>query len=158
MRFVQWGSSNFDGLILVRASQFFLIQYCTQGAKILRRSMSGDQTSTNPFLDSSLIWPWLSSPISTSRSTKRNNYGNNSQTWLSNIHQLLFLQLTLFSLFTFQFFQELQGMRSRSVSILCKCICATFKSVNVVNMLLLAGSVTINHVVGIKTTFSFFVS
>ena len=44
-----------------------------------------------------------------------------------------------------------------SVFILCKYICATFKSVNVVDMSLLAGSVTINHV-GIKTTFSFFVA
>ena len=126
--------------------------------------MSGDQTSLNPFLDSTLIWPWLSSPISTSRqtghATERNNYGAVAQShaWLSSVHQPLFLKLTLFNLFTLQFLQELQGMRSRSVFILCKCICATFKSINVVDMSLLAGSVTINHVVGIKTTFSFFVS
>ena len=34
---------------------------------------------------------------------------HNSQTWLSSVHQPLFFQLTLFSFFTLQYFQELRA-------------------------------------------------
>ena len=40
--------------------------------------------------------------------TMRGALLHNSQTWLSNVLQSLFFQLPLFSLFTLQFFQELQ--------------------------------------------------
>ena len=62
---------------------------------------------------------------------------HNSQTCLSSVHQPLFLQPPLFGLFTLQF----------------KCL-----KVSTWLMSLLAGSVTIHHVVGTKTTFSFVVS
>ena len=99
----------------------------------------------------------------TGHATERNNYGTVAQFPDLAIKRSPAWPFSTFLPFSiFKSYEPTRDAKPFSFHTLqvpgCKCICAMFKSVNLFDMSLLAGSVTINHVVGIKTTFSFFVS